>query len=175
MVKRVLIFVGLLGTASVLHAQATPAASRLGDLQIGAGYSNANSDYSPTTRYQGFAIYGDFDFIPHFGVEAEFHLVSEHTSNQYYEKTYEVGGRYFRTYGPFIPYAKLMVGRGVFNYQFSQANLAYNMFAAGAGLDYKLRSYLNLRGDFEYQRWNGFPPRGLAPTVVTVGVAYHFK
>lgn len=174
MVTRVLIFIGLLGAASVLHAQATPTASRWGDLQIGAGFSDANSDAQPE-RYKGFAIYSDFDFRRHLGVEAEFHLVKDPTPNNRYEKTYEIGGRYFLTYGRFVPYGKIMVGRGVFNYANNVANLAYNMLAGGVGLDYKIKPYLNARGDFEYQHWSGFPPHGLTPTVITVGVAYHFK
>ena len=54
------------------------------------------------------------------------------------------------------------------------ANLAYNMFALGGGLDYKIKSYITVRGDFEFQHWSGFPPNGLTPMVGTVGVAYHF-
>ncbi len=30
-----------------------------------------------------------------------------------------------------------MVGRGVFNFQYDVANLAYNMFAIGGGADYQ--------------------------------------
>lgn len=174
MLIRLSVLLGLLGATSVMHAQASPTASRIGDLQIGAGFSTAVPDYSPH-RFNGFAIYTDFDFTKHFGVEAEFHFVKGPSPSDFYEKTYEIGGRYRRTYGRFVPYGKGMYGRGVFNYQYGQANLAYNMFAGGVGLDYKLKPYLNLRGDFEYQHWMGFPPNGLTPLVYTIGAAYHFK
>jgi opacity protein-like surface antigen len=170
---RLSVFLGVLGAATLLHAQASPTASRLGDLQIGAGFSTANPDYSPS-RFNGFAVYADFDFTQHLGVEAEFHYVKGPSPDDFYEKTYEVGGRYHRTYGRIVPYAKGMVGRGVFNFQYGIANLAYNMFAGGIGVDYKLKPYLNLRADYEYQHWMGFPPDGLTPQVLTFGAAYHF-
>ena len=164
----------------MLHAQASATASRVGDLKIGAGYTGANSDYLPT-RYYGPAFYVDFDFRQHFGVEGQFHFVKDFGTNEY-EKTYEIGGRYLRTYGKFVPYGKLMYGRGVYNFTdlFDKnhpviANLAYNMFAGGAGVDYKALPYLYVRGDFEYQMWNSFPPHGLSPMLVTIGAAYHFR
>ena len=69
-----------------------------------------------------------------------------------------------------------MIGRGVFNYPaYYHANLAYNMYAPGAGVDVRIKSYLNVRGDFEYQQWPSFPPNGLSPAVLSIGAAYHFR
>ncbi len=180
-VLRKLLLFGIIFTP-LLHAQAGPTAIRKGDLQIGAGYSNAQSDYG--RRYAGFNIYGDFDFRSHWGVEANFHFVQAPSPGLEYEKTYEIGGRYFLTYGRFVPYAKIMIGRGVFNFPpapppasqtVPAANLAYNMYAPGAGVDVRVRPYLNVRGDFEYQQWPGFPPSGLGPSVISIGAAYHFR
>ena len=166
----------LLGAPAALLGQASSTASRAGDLQIGGGYSNANTDYVPN-RVGGFTGYFDFDFYHHFGVEGEFRFIKDGKTN-IYEKTYQVGGRYSRVYKTrYQPYLKVMYGRGVFNYTINKettANLAYNMMVAGAGLDYHLLRYLNIRGDYEYQRWFGFPPNGLTPTVITIGVAYRF-
>jgi hypothetical protein len=171
--KRLLLLAGLFAGSTLAHAQAAPTASRVGDLQIGVGYGLANSDYAPE-RFKGIAAYGGFDFTPHFGVEADFRLLNDPSPAALYEKTYEIGGRYHRTYGRISPYAKLMAGRGVFNYQYSVANLAYNMFAGGGGVDYRAMRFLSVRADFEYQHWFGFPPDGLTPTVGSIGVAYHF-
>jgi hypothetical protein len=174
--KRILIVIGLVGAPAALLGQATPTASRAGDLQIGAGISNANTDYVPD-RVNGPTIYVDFDFYRHFGIEGEFRFLKDSPSN-IYEKTYEIGGRYSHPFrSRYVPYAKLLYGRGVFNfasYGTTTANLAYNMFAGGVGLDYRVLPYLNLRGDFEYQRWLSFPPNGLTPTVITIGAAYRF-
>ncbi len=79
-----------------------------------------------------------------------------------------------RTYGPLVPYVKVMVGRGVFTYPFAETELAYNMFAGGAGADFKLGQYFRIRGEYEFQRWSSFPNGGFTPQIVTIGVAYHF-
>ena len=163
----------LLGGASGLFAQATPTASRAADLQIGAGYTIAKPDYTQQT-FQGFTAYGDFDFNLHLGIEAEFHQVGSTTGDQMYQRTYEIGGRYFRTCGPLVPYAKAMIGRGDFNYPYGLADLSYNMFAVGGGADFKLGPYLRLRGEYEFQKWRSFPNGGLTPQLVTIGIAYHF-
>jgi opacity protein-like surface antigen len=163
----------LLGGSSILHAQAVPTASRAGDLQVGAGFTIAKSGYEQQ-NFQGFTAYADFDLRSHLGLEAEFHQVSSTTSDQSYQRTYELGGRYFRAYGPLVPYLKIMFGRGDFNYPFGATDLAYNLFAGGIGADYKLRPSLSLRGEYEMQRWSGFSSPGLNPQLVTVGLAYHF-
>jgi hypothetical protein len=172
---RVILFIGLLGMVSRLHAQSEPTATRLGDLKIGGGFSTANSDYY--NRFNGAGAYVDFDFFPHIGVTGAFHYVKG--TNDLYEKTYEVGGRYFRTYRKFVPYAKVMYGRGVFNFpplgDGFRANLAYNLVAGGVGVDYKVKPWLYARGDFEYQSWIGFQNSSLSPSILTIGGAYRFR
>jgi opacity protein-like surface antigen len=172
---RIIAFISLLGTASIMHAQALPAASRAGDLKVGGGFSTANSDYAD--RYNGGAAYVNFDFLPHIGLEGEFHFVKD--SVDLYEKTYEVGGRYFRTYGKFVPYAKAMYGRGVFNFpplaDGFRPNLAYNLAAIGGGVDYKVTPHIYARADWEYQIWFGFQDSSLSPSILTLGAAYRFR
>jgi opacity protein-like surface antigen len=162
-----------LGSSSLLRAQATATASRAGDLQIGVGYTIAKPDYGQQ-NFQGLTAYADFDLRSHLGLEAEFHQVFTTSNNQSYQRTYEVGGRYFRTYGRLVPYVKVMFGRGDFNYPFGQTDLAYNLFAAGLGADYRIRPSLSLRAEYEMQRWSGFTNGGLNPQLVTLGLAYHF-
>lgn len=178
--RSTVLFFALALCAPLLHGQASPTASRAGDLQVGGGFSSAASDYG--RRFNGGFAYFDFDFRQHFGIEGNFHFVKQ-SNYTLYEKTYEIGGRYLRTYGNFVPYGKVMYGRGVFNFppcpppadqSKACANLAYNLYALGAGVDYKLNTSIHLRGDFEYQRWPGFPPTGLTPVLISVGAAYHF-
>src|SRR5271168_1237693 len=162
---RIVIFIGLLGAASVLHAQSEPTASRLGDLKVGGAFSIANSDYGG--RYNGGAAYLDFDFLPHIGVAGEFHFVKD--SSDLYEKTYEVGGRYYRIHRKWVPYAKVLYGRGVFNFpplgDGFRANLAYNLIAGGIGTDYRVKPWLYVRADWEYQTWLGFQNSSLSPSI----------
>ncbi len=163
----------LAASAGAAFSQSSPTISRAGDLQVGGGYTSANSDYVPD-RIRGLAFYSDFDFSEHFGVEVDFHQLSDPQPTQVYERTYEVGGRYLRHYGRFSPYAKILIGRGVFNFPLNEANLAYNMAALGAGVDIAVHRRINVRADFEYQDWHGFPPNGLSPSLITIGAAYHF-
>lgn len=165
-----------------LDAQVAPAASRPLDLQIGVAFDLGSSDYA-APMLRGFGFYTTLDFRRHFGIEGEFHQLDDPNSTQnIYERTYEVGPRFVLHYGPLAPYAKFMIGRGVFNFPPSPsnpaagavANLAYNIWAGGFGADYRLRPSIKVRGDYEFQRWAGFPPNGLSPRVLTLGVAYHF-
>jgi hypothetical protein len=155
-------------------AQAKPTAGRVFDLQVGGEYSTASSDYGPT-RLNGAGFYSTFDFLPNIGAEVDFHQVN-HSENKLYERTYELGARYFRHYGRFTPYAKVMYGRGVLNFPQDQGNVAYNMFVGGGGVDIAIKPWLNVRGDYEYQDWLSGPglPHGLSPQVISIGAAYHF-
>ena len=171
--KNLLLVIALFSTAtSVALCQAMPQARRLADIQVGGDYSIANSDYTHND-IRGLGFYADID-RGNFGLDLSFHQLDDPNPTQVYERTYEVGARYFRHYGIFTPYGKVLVGRGVFNYPDSQANLAYNMLVPGAGVDIAVYPTINLRADFEYQRWLGFQPNGLTPTLLTIGVAYHF-
>lgn len=178
-----LLFVSSFATA---FAQSRPTAARLGDLQVGGGVSLSREDYL-TNRLTGFNIYADFDFRPHWGVELNFHQLNDRTqvanpngtggtiSTKVYERTYEVGGRYLVCHcRRFVPYAKGLYGRGVYNFPFDAANLAYNMAVAGGGVDYGVTKRINIRADYEYQKWFGFQYSGLTPQLFTVGAAYHF-
>jgi hypothetical protein len=182
-----LIFIGMLGGTSMLFGQASATATRALDIQIGGGYSYVTPDTEPV-HYNGGAAYIDFNFRAHFGVEGQFHFATDSLGTGKYEKTYEIGGRYFRTYGRLLPYAKLMYGRGVYNFvePFQAnppngpfvyepvANLAYNLVAGGAGVDYMLLRHVNLRADWEYQHWFNYEGSALSPNLLTVGAAYHF-
>lgn len=168
-----------------MHAQGRAAASRAGDLQIGLSYSAADSDYNQNS-VRGLGFYTDFDFSYHYGVEFNFHQLDD-PNTIIYERTYELGGRYIlrpRRVERLAPYVKAMYGRGVFNFPppypppYPQdepaANLAYNLVALGGGVDLAVHPRINVRVDYEYQKWFSFPPNGLTPQLVTFGVAYHF-
>jgi opacity protein-like surface antigen len=175
LLKKILFATALLSTSAFIYAQASPTGIRKASLQVGAGFSNANTDYV-RNRVNGTTIYADYDFFHHLGLEGEFRYLKDGQTN-IYEKTYEVGPRYSRSYGPFSPYVKGLYGRGVFNFTYHgkrAANLAYNLVAFGGGLDYRLLRHVSVRGEYEYQRWFGFPPHGLTPSAVTIGAAYHF-
>lgn len=177
------------------RAQAAATATRFGNIQLGAGYTFARSDYVPNT-IGGFAFYGDFDIRGRYGLEVDFHQVTDPNSdpivpsNHFSERTYEVGGRYVRHnyWRGFSPYGKVLYGRGVVNFRAHQIllstgpltyidNIAYNMAVFGAGVDYSVTPHINVRADFEYQHFfasDAELPSGLTPKLFTIGVAYHF-
>ncbi len=167
-----------------LFAQASATATKKLDLQAGGEFVLTKPDYGPQ-YFKGYGAYATLDFYKrfggYFGAELDFRQANGFSST--YERTYEVGGRYVRQYGRFHPYVKGLVGRGVWNAppfpgsNQSEGNLAYNMFALGGGLDYNFNRFLNLRGDFEFQKWGSDPillPNGLTPYVYSFGAAYHF-
>lgn len=178
MLKKILMLVCLMSAATlVLRAQEIPTMVRAGELQFGAGYSGGNGDYSPH-RYYGPYIYASFDPYNHIGIQAEFKEVKDGTNNaNLYERTYEIGPRYVWHYfnERINPYAKFMIGRGVFNFPNNEANLAYDMYSVGLGLDVRATRYLNIRVfDVEQQDWTTFSPNDLTPTIVSFGAAYRF-
>ncbi len=188
------VVLALLLIPAALHAQAVPTAKRLADLQVGVTFSLANPDYAndiyhlqqPTSgqlRWHGYGAYSDLDIRYHFGLEAAFHTVSG-PDPTLYERSYEIGPRFVFPVGfRLAPYAKAMIGRGIFNFaalnsagqSVQLANLGYTTETLGGGLDLRLRPGLNIRVfDYEYQRWNNFPPNKLSPQVLSFGIAYHF-
>ena len=167
--------------AQAALSQASAAGVRAGDLQVGGSFSFAKPDYGQD-NLRGYGFYSSFDFKPNYGVEIDFHQNNAPSPSVIYERSYEVGGRYVRHYSIFNPYARVMYGRGVFNYQFNVANLAYNMGVIGGGVDINVHRHVNVRADYEYQRWFSF--RGnlsedgsssLSPQLFTIGAAYHFE
>jgi len=157
------------------RAQSMPTATRLGDLQIGGGFVFASSDYNFTPIHLlGGALYATFDNRNHWGGEFNFRHSQSTLDSTVHETTYEIGPRIFIARGPFIPYAKVLYGRGVYNFSNNVANVAYNMYTFGGGIDIPVRRSINVRGDYEYQNWIGFPLGTLHPSVVTIGVAFHF-
>ena len=180
---RILALFLLVGVAhTLLYGQAEPTAIRSGDLQVGGTFSQGNSDYSATS-FRGFGVYTTFDFRYHLGIEGVFHQINDsNNSTGMYERTYEVGPRYVFHYHRFRPYVRAMYGRGVFNFTpvgnqstgKYGANVAFRLVAGSAGVDYRLRRSVTLRAGYEYQRWMGFLPDGLTPTMLEIGAAYHF-
>jgi opacity protein-like surface antigen len=172
-----LIFAAVLACCSPVAArpQSLPTASRAADLQLGGGFVIARSAYNFTPIHlYGVSIYADLAIRPHWGAEFDFHHTKASEDSTIYERTYELGPRFFLTRGAVTPYAKVLYGRGVYNFRNNTANVAYNMYTFGGGMDFAVTRSVNVRGDYEYQNWMGFPLGTLHPSVGTIGVAWHF-
>jgi len=158
-----------------LGDHAMPTATRAGDLQLGAGLAFGSSNYNfAETHLVGAAFYTTFDVRTHWGAEASFHQNQSSENSTVYERTYEIGPRIYALRGAFAPYAKALYGRGVYNFSNNIANIAYNIYTVGGGADIRVTRSFNIRGDYEYQTWPGFPIATLHPSITTIGFAFHF-
>ena len=158
------------------NAQIRETASRVGDLQLGGGFVFASSNYNFNPMHLiGGAFYTTFDMKAHWGGEFNFRQNSSTSDSTVYERTYEIGPRIFIHRGAFSPYAKALYGRGIYNFSQNVANVAYNVYTFGGGADFQVRRSINVRADYEYQTWAGFPIADLHPSVITIGAAYHFQ
>ena len=185
-VKRNLLILALLTACSSLaFGQASPDATRAGDLQVGGTFTFGYPDYSPQKGLGGGA-YAAFDFKTNWGAEFAFHELSLDTHAPAKEISYELGPRYHRTYGRYNPFIKGLGGRGsfTFNPNFIEgiegaSSESYWVMSGGAGLDYQLTYRFNLRAEMEYQHWfsnaTEFLPHGLTPIIYNFGFAYHFS
>lgn len=171
--NRIVVALCLALAPSVLHTQAIPTADRVGVLQLGGGIVSADAD-AATARFKGIFVFADLDLTPHLGTEFELHQANTPNTDSVYERTYELGARYHRTYGRIEPYGKLMLGRGVYNYPNNVANLAYSLYAAGIGTDVRITHHVYARAEYEYQHWINFAPGTLSPSVIAIGAAYRF-
>jgi opacity protein-like surface antigen len=199
MFSKIAIFVCLAGSALPALSQAVPTASKTYDIQVGGAFVLEDSDFSSKTltdaglygspnfgsqTFKGAGAYSTIDFRRHIGIELDYRQAGG--IEKTYERNYEGGLRYVWHRNRLAPYVKGMYGRGVFNFPpypgdpsgLAAANLAYNFYAFGGGTDYALKSYLNLRADFEYQKWGSDPylfTNGISPLVFSVGAAWHFR
>lgn len=181
MLQRKFLFLGLgllLSGTTAVFAQGTPAASRPADIQVGATYSSADSDYLDN-RIRGFGFYGNIDVTEHWGLDLNFHQLSDPSTpdTKVYERSYEIGAKYAILHyrGRITPFVRADYGRGVFNFPQDAGNLAYNMGVVAAGADFSVHPRINVRVEYEYQDWFSGPglSNGLTPTMVTFGIAYH--
>jgi hypothetical protein len=168
----------ILSVSSSAHAQAMPTAVSKGLFQVGGGYTLTLPDYGQL-NITGFTGFADFDFRPHFGVEAVYHYISVITPDDLGENSVYVGPRFVYPRGRLSIYGKAMVGIGSIVIQEVQDNPeggagSYFSYAIGGGLDVRVTKHIVVRAiDAEYQHWNY--QTGLTPIAFTVGAAYRFR
>ena len=125
--------------SAAARAQSMPTASRPGDIQFGGGFALGNSTYNfNKLSLTGGSAYATFDKRYHWGFEAGFHQVKPSSDPTIYERTYELGPRFYLTRGRLAPYGKVLIGRGVYNFSGNIANIAYNLYTVGGGADFAL-------------------------------------
>lgn len=176
--------------------QANPAALvSLPHLQVGAEFSGFDTDVVkiPHPFEYGIGAFADYALFGPLGVEVEGRTI--HFNEQYNvrQDTIMGGVRYVvNTNGlsshRMFPYAKLLGGLGSADFPQGTEGAAplrqhdtFPAFALGAGLDYRLRSRITLRAEFDYEYWlhygkgSGTTSTGpINPTGFSIGAAYRF-
>ena len=172
MLKAALVLLGAIITTGLLYGQAPPAEHVPGGIQAGASYSFLHLDYS-VINPSAFTAFSDYELTSHFGAEGEFRTSFSTIS----ESNYLIGPRAVYPYRGFNPYVKFLAGLGRFHAPGAVGqNGSFGMISYGVGVDYTVDRRITFRLiDYEYQKWLNFPPRGLQPNVVTVGVAFRIK
>ena len=163
----------LLGTCSMVRAQAVPTATGPGsNVVVGGGVSGYQAVYGSRNIAGGF-VYADAN--PHWrvGLEGEARFLRLHTFEDVTETTY-LGGARVLVLRPrrLQPYAKFLAGMGRITLPFGYAHGSFLTYAPGAGLDVALNSYVTVRAvDFEYQHWPQFTYGPLSPYGVSAGIS----
>lgn len=159
-----------------IRAQAVYTASKTPLLELGAGFLYLNNDYTPKSD-EGISAWVDANLNSFIGLEAEGHFGVLQSPSDYGENSFLIGPRFSVHQGKGSLYAKAMVGRGDFIHDRpgQTSSSSYNLYAFGAGLDYRIRPSWAIRlVDAEFQTWPSFKPNGLTPYAISTGVMYIF-
>jgi hypothetical protein len=154
------------------HAQALPTGSGPGAyVAVGGAFSEFESDYGKG-KIAGATIYVDANLQWRWGVEAEARRMN-YTSFGERQTTLLAGPRWSFGARRLVPYAKVLVGGGRFDFPYGFGYGTYLVVAPGAGLDLRVTRRLRLRlADFEYQEWPGFTFGAIHPYGVSVGATF---
>lgn len=168
--------------AARCRAQAMPTATGPGAyLAGGVAVSGFVPDYG-NNHLGGITGYVDANLTWRFGVEGEARYLIYNQAFQTNEITYLAGPRISFRPKHLRPYAKFLVGRGIFNFPYGYAQGRYFVWAPGGGVEWELGRRINVRlVDFEYQKWPNFGGPGtgyqfgtLSPYGLSFGLSYKF-
>jgi hypothetical protein len=166
-----LVLVGLV-CGCVARAQALPTATGPGAyVAVGGTYSRFQADYGEQA-ISGASIYVDSNLTWRYGLETEARRMTYPNFGER-QSTLLAGPRWsFRQKG-FVPYAKLLVGGGRFDFPYGFGYGNYFVVAPGVGVDLRVGQRVRVRlVDFEYQEWPGFTFGALHPYGVSAGISF---
>jgi hypothetical protein len=153
--------------------QACPTATGTGMyLAIGGAISQFEGDYG-LRKIAGGTVYMDANPYRRYGLEAEIRKLQYSNSPGMNQITYLGGPKVsFRSHGV-VPYAKMLVGIGIFDFPYHYGRGDYLALAPGAGLDLNMGNRIRIRLiDVEYQDWSQFTFGTLHPYGASIGVSY---
>jgi hypothetical protein len=163
----------LLGSYVSVFGQARPLATGPGMyVALGGTYSLFEGDYGQR-KIMGGAVYVDANPYRLYGLEAEVRRLNYSGNPGMNQMTFLGGPKVsFRSHG-IVPYAKMLVGVGIFNFPYHYGQGSYLVLAPGAGVDWNVGRRIRVRLiDVEYQDWSKFTFGPEHPYGVSVGISY---
>ena len=139
-------------------------------------YAGGGVAQTSSNRLYGVGAYVDVKVSRWIQVEAEGRWLRFNPYLDIYEDNYLIGPRLpieRLRFKRATPYAKVLIGYGKMNFEYSDAYGRFTDLAYGGGVDVKLTKRFSLRAiDFEYQQWPSWVNSSLAPYGASVGVGY---
>jgi hypothetical protein len=165
----------LLAAARVARAQAIPTATGGGRfIAVGAGGAFFNSNYGQRW-VNGYSIYADINRDVRFGAEFRAQSLRFNQEQGIRETSYLLGPRIAFPHHGWIPYARVLLGGGIFKAPYNYAEGSYFVAAPGAGVDY-VRGRVRYRiADIEYQAWPNFTFGELHPWGYNTGISIRIR
>jgi hypothetical protein len=153
--------------------QALPTATGPGTyMAVGGMYSLYEGDYGQR-KIMGGGLYVDANPYRCYGLEAEFRRLYYADNPGMNQITFLGGPKVsFRSHG-IVPYAKMLIGVGIFNFPYNYGRGSYLVLAPGAGLDWNVGQKIRVRLiDVEYQDWSQFTFGPEHPYGASIGISY---
>ncbi len=168
LVALALLFVPRTGSAQAFPTEIGPGSY----VAVGGTASIYQSDYGHRVL-GGASLYADANMTWRYGLEGEARWLRYRQDSDAHETTYLAGPRFSFRAGGIAPYAKVLVGVGIFNFPFNYAQGNYLVVAPGAGVDWTVSKRIKLRlVDVEYQMWPEFSFGAIHPYGASFGLSY---
>jgi hypothetical protein len=161
----------LFATAKVASAQALPTATGPGRY-ITVGVTGALFDSNYGQRWvSGYSIYADVNRTWRYGAEFRAQSLRYNQEQGIRETSYLVGPRVTFPHHRWLPYARVLLGAGIFNAPYNYATGSYFVVAPGGGVDYTIGRVKVRLIDLEYQAWPNFTFGELHPYGGSAGIS----
>jgi hypothetical protein len=165
----------LFAEAKTASAQALPTATGSGRfIAVGAGGAFFNSNYGQRW-VSGYSIYADINRTFRYGAEFRAQSLRFNQEQGIRETSYLLGPRVSFPHHAWIPYARVLLGGGVFNAPYTYAEGSYFVVAPGGGVDYVRGRFRYRIADFEYQAWPNFTFGELHPYGYSTGISIRIR
>jgi hypothetical protein len=144
-------------------------------LTVGAMATGYKLQYGDI-KMLGVAAIADIDTNRRVGFEGEAQWLMFHETADVHTSTYLVGPRYHLTYGRFQPYAKGLVGFGMFTYPYNLGHDNDFVIAPGGGVDFRITHRIRWRiADIEYQVWPQFHYGAMSSYGLSTGIRVRIR